>query len=47
MNQSRQIPRRQAYPVTERDINTANYNAAVARQGDDTLDTKVWWDVDL
>jgi len=46
MNQSRQIPRRQAYPVTERDINTANYNAAVARQGDDTLDTRVWWDVD-
>ncbi len=45
LNQSRQIPRRQAYPVTERDINTTNYNAAVARQGEDTLDTNVWWDV--
>lgn len=45
LNQSRQIPRRQAYPVTERDINTANYNVAVSRQGEDTLDTNVWWDV--
>lgn len=44
MNQSRQIPRRQAYPTTERDINTSNYNEAVSRQGDDTLDTRIWWD---
>ncbi|MCH7410162.1 SusD/RagB family nutrient-binding outer membrane lipoprotein [Belliella sp. DSM 111904] len=45
LNQSRQIPRRQAYPTTERDINTTNYNESVARQGEDTLDTRIWWDV--
>jgi len=45
LNQSRQIPRRQAYPTTERDINTANWQEAVSRQGPDELDTKVWWDV--
>lgn len=43
-NESRQIPRRHGYPETERDLNTTNYNAAVARQGSDNLDTKVWWD---
>ena len=45
-NPSRQIPVRQAYPVTERDLNETNYNEVVNRQGEDGLDTKVWWDVD-
>lgn len=44
LNQSRQIPRRQAYPTTERDINTSNWQEAVSRQGPDELDTSVWWD---
>ena len=46
MNQSKMIPVRQAYPTTERDINSENYDVAVARQGADELDTKLWWDVD-
>ncbi len=45
MNASGEIPRRQAYPTTERDINTSNYQEAVSRQGPDDLDTRVWWDV--
>lgn len=45
MNESKMIPVRQAYPTTERDINSENYDAAVARQGEDGLDTKLWWDV--
>lgn len=44
-NKSGEIPVRQAYPVTERDLNETNYNAVVSRQGEDGLDTKVWWDV--
>jgi hypothetical protein len=38
------IPRRIAYPSIEASINSANYNAAVARQGPDVLTTRVWWD---
>ncbi|MBN3584379.1 SusD/RagB family nutrient-binding outer membrane lipoprotein [Algoriphagus aestuarii] len=45
MNESKMIPVRQAYPTTERDINSDNYDQAVARQGEDGLDTKLWWDV--
>ncbi|MBS9525619.1 SusD/RagB family nutrient-binding outer membrane lipoprotein [Litoribacter alkaliphilus] len=45
LNQSREIPRRQAYPTTERDINTSSWNEAVSRQGPDELDTRIWWDV--
>ncbi|GAA0878797.1 hypothetical protein GCM10009119_17650 [Algoriphagus jejuensis] len=45
LNSSKEIPVRQAYPTTERDINTDNYLEAVARQGEDGLDTKLWWDV--
>lgn len=44
-NQSGQIPRRQAYPTSESQINATNYNAAVSAQGADTPDTKLWWDV--
>lgn len=37
-----QIPRRQAYPTTERDLNTENYNTVIGRQGADELTTKTW-----
>lgn len=43
-NTSGQIPVRQAYPTTERDLNETNYNEVVSRQGEDGLDTRVWWD---
>lgn len=43
-NESGQIPVREAYPTTARDNNGDNYEAVVARQGADGLDTKVWWD---
>jgi hypothetical protein len=39
-----QIPRRQAYPVQERDLNLTNYNEVIARQGADILATKMWLD---
>lgn len=38
------IPVRQAYPAFEATLNQANYNEAVQRQGDDDLNTPVWWD---
>ncbi len=37
-----QIPRRQAYPTTERDLNGENYNIVLDRQGADELTTKTW-----
>ena len=43
-NPGGQIPVRQAYPTWEADLNGDNYAAVVARQGEDGLDTKVWWD---
>ncbi len=36
--------RRLTYPTSELSVNTANVNAAIAKQGDDRLDTRVWWD---
>ncbi|NJN43158.1 MAG: SusD/RagB family nutrient-binding outer membrane lipoprotein [Flammeovirgaceae bacterium] len=44
--ESGQIPRRQGYSSTERDLNGPNYDAALARQGfaQDDLDGRVWWD---
>jgi hypothetical protein len=39
-----QIPRRQGYPVSERDLNLANYNAVVADQGADAVATKMYID---
>lgn len=39
-----QIPRRMLYPDQEEQLNTDNYNAAVARQGADNFTTRVWWD---
>jgi hypothetical protein len=44
LNPSGKIPRRLAYPITEQTLNKANYDKAVAAQGADTQDTKVWWD---
>lgn len=35
---------RLTYPNSEISVNKANYDAAVARMGQDNLDTKVWWD---
>jgi hypothetical protein len=36
--------RRITYPVSEISANTANVNEAIARQGADKMDTRVWWD---
>lgn len=44
VNAGGQIPRRQCYISTERDLNVDNYKAALAVQGPDELSTKVWWD---
>ncbi|WP_171032939.1 SusD/RagB family nutrient-binding outer membrane lipoprotein [Fodinibius saliphilus] len=45
VNDSGEIPVRQAYPTSESELNTENYKAAVKAQGSDGLDTKLWWDV--
>ncbi|MBK8505330.1 MAG: SusD/RagB family nutrient-binding outer membrane lipoprotein [Saprospiraceae bacterium] len=39
-----QFIRRMTYPSAELGVNTANVNEAIARQGPDILDTRVWWD---
>ncbi len=39
------IPRRKGYPPSEINLNKANYDIAVSRQGPDNLLTRVWWDV--
>lgn len=36
--------RRLTYPNSEISVNKTNVDAAIARQGADDLDTKVWWD---
>ena len=36
--------RRLSYPDTEFSVNNDNVQAAIARQGPDNLDTRVWWD---
>jgi hypothetical protein len=43
--QSEDFIRRLTYPDSERTVNKANVDAAVARMGPDILDTRVWWDV--
>lgn len=45
LNQSGLIPVRHSYPTTEVQLNKENYDAAVASQGTDNGDTKLWWDV--
>jgi len=39
-----QIPRRQAYTANEASLNKVNYQAVIASQGPDELNTRVWWD---
>lgn len=36
--------KRLVYPINESVVNRENYNAAVARIGEDDLDASVWWD---
>jgi hypothetical protein len=43
-NPSKQIPRRLGYPTTERDLNGENYKLVATQQGEDSYDTRVWWD---
>lgn len=39
------IPRRMEYSINEKQVNTANYNAAVASiSGGDKLTSRIWWD---
>lgn len=38
------IFRRMLYPISEQNLNTANYNAAIADQGADDFMTRIWWD---
>ena len=40
------VPVRMLYPLSEQNLNKENYDAAVARQGADNTQTRVWWDVD-
>jgi len=37
------VPSRLLYPNNEVQLNSAQYQKAVAQQGGDQLDTKVWW----
>jgi hypothetical protein len=39
------IPARFIYPIIEQSLNADNRAAAVARQGEDDLNSRVWWDV--
>lgn len=39
------IPVRFIYPIIEQSLNGENRSAAVARQGADDLNSRVWWDV--
>lgn len=40
------VPKRFPYPLDEQTLNGDSYSSAVASQGTDGLDTKLWWDVD-
>ena len=39
------VPVRYTYPTDEQNLNNEHYQQAVANQGPDRLDTKLWWDV--
>ena len=39
------IPYRRVYYPDDYNTNLDNYNAAIAVQGADDMDTRVWWDV--
>ena len=41
-----QVPVRFFYPGDQQTLNPVNYEAAVARQGPDDINTKVWWERD-
>ncbi|MBC7921203.1 MAG: SusD/RagB family nutrient-binding outer membrane lipoprotein [Ferruginibacter sp.] len=43
-NNSNQIPVRFRYPTDQQVTNRTSYEEAVARQGPDDINTKVWWD---
>jgi len=45
LNSSGKIPVRHAYPSSELQLNENSYKAAVAAQGADTGDTRLWWDI--
>ncbi|MBW7934170.1 MAG: SusD/RagB family nutrient-binding outer membrane lipoprotein [Gemmatimonadaceae bacterium] len=38
------IPRRMMYATTEQTVNKEQLDAAIARQGADAMNTRVWWD---
>lgn len=39
------VPRRYIYPLSEPNINEANYNDATSAMGGDALDSRVFWDI--
>ena len=39
------IPVRFIFPRIEQSLNATNREAAISRQGDDDINTRVWWDV--
>jgi hypothetical protein len=39
-----ELPRRMLYPTQETNINSANVQEAVKRQGPDLSTTRMWWD---
>ena len=38
------IPRRMQYATTEQSVNKESLDAAIARQGADAMNTRMWWD---
>ncbi len=40
------IPVRFIYPIIEQSLNADNRTQAIRRQGDDTINTRVWWDIE-
>ncbi|HJQ11823.1 MAG TPA: SusD/RagB family nutrient-binding outer membrane lipoprotein, partial [Gemmatimonadaceae bacterium] len=38
------VPRRYEYSIREHSVNSANVDAAVARQGPDVFETRIYWD---
>ena len=39
------IPKRVRYPVSEKNVNTLEYNKAIDTQGEDNINTRLWWDM--
>lgn len=42
-NNNDKIPVRFQYPAAQQETNRANYEAAVSRQGEDFINTRLWW----